>query len=119
MGDLSAHFSTSEFACHGFGASGHPAHSTVVDRHLVEHLEQLRQLVGRPVRIISGHRCEWWNRRVGGARSSRHLTGQAADIHVGVATVQEAERAGFRGIGRKGRYAVHVDVRPRQARWVY
>lgn len=119
MGDLSPHFDTSEFRCHGFGASGHPDHPTVVDRQLVAHLEDLRRLIGRPLRIVSGHRCSWWNRRVGGASSSRHLKGQAVDLVAGYATETQAEHAGFRGIGRRGRWAVHVDVRPRRARWVY
>lgn len=119
MGNLSPHFDTEEFRCHGFGASGHPRHDTEVVHDLVVKLENLRRIVGRPLKIVSGHRCEWWNRRIGGARSSRHLTGQAADIPTGYATVAQAEQAGFTGIGRRGQYAVHVDVRPRRARWVY
>lgn len=119
MPKLSEHFDSDEFQCQGFGASGHPAHSTVVAPELVRRLERLRHIVGRPLKIVSGHRCSWWNRRIGGARSSQHLTGSAADIPVGYATVAQAEQAGFTGIGRRGRYAVHVDVRSRPARWVY
>lgn len=112
MGDLSPHFSKSEFRCHGFGKAGHPEHPTVVDPELVRRLEQLRAIQGgRPLRVVSGHRCRWWNNRVGGASHSQHLTGSAVDLVAGYAAVQRARSAGFRGIGYCGVWAVHVDVR--------
>jgi hypothetical protein len=44
----------------------------------------------------------------------------AADIPERLATVHDAEFAGFTGIGRKGIWAVHVDVRDGgAARWSY
>lgn len=120
MGDLSEHFSRSEFRCHGFGQPGHPDHATTVDLELVGRLELLRKLKGgRPLRIISGHRCPWHNRRVGGARASQHLITRAADIPAGYATAAEAASVGFKGIGTKGQWAVHVDTRARPARWRY
>lgn len=119
MGDLSAHFSRSEFRCKGFGRAGHAVHGTPVSAHLVQHLERLRAIVGRPLPIVSGHRCTWWNARVGGASRSRHLVCDAADIPLGYATLRQAEAAGFTGIGTKGGWAVHVDVRPTRARWTY
>lgn len=120
MGDLSPHFSRAEFRCHGFGHAGHPDHDTPVSERLVDVLEQLRRLSGnQPLHIVSGHRCPWWNRHVGGARASKHMTGEAADLPAGYATVTRAAAAGAKGIGRKGSWAVHVDVRARAARWVY
>lgn len=119
MGDLSAHFSRSEFRCRGFGQPGHPDHPTHVSAHLIQHLERLRSIVARPCRIVSGERCSWWNQRVGGAKASKHLTGEAADLVEGYATVAQAEQAGFTGIGSKRGWAIHVDVRPRRARWYY
>lgn len=47
------------------------------------------------------------------------MFGTAADIPEGYATEDEAERAGFRGIGTRGKWAIHVDVRPTHARWRY
>lgn len=117
MGNLSPHFDEKEFRCHGFGHAGHPDHATVVSDVLVRHLEQLRKRVGGPIVIVSGHRCEWWNARIGGARSSQHLNGRAADLHRGVATAAQADQAGFGGIGTKGPWAVHVDVRSTKSRW--
>ena len=46
-------------------------------------LQPLRDAIGRPVRITSGFRCPKLNKAVGGVPTSRHLTGQAADIAVG------------------------------------
>jgi hypothetical protein len=37
--------------------------------------------------------------------------GAAADIPAGVASLEDAERVGFIGVGTKGDWAVHVDVR--------
>lgn len=116
MGDLSAHFSRAEFACRG---SSHGQHAAV-SSHLIQHLERLRAICGnRPLRIVSGVRCVPHNRSVGGVSGSRHLYGDAADIPEGYATVQQAERAGFTGIGNRGPWAIHVDVRPQRARWSY
>lgn len=116
MGDLSAHFSRTEFRCKG---TRHSAHAPV-SAHLVQHLERLRAIAGgRPLVILSGVRCALHNAAVGGAPRSRHLVGDAADIPIGYATVDQAERAGFTGIGSRGKWAVHVDTRPRRARWSY
>lgn len=119
MGDLSPHFSRSEFACHGFGHPGHPTHATLVDKGLVELLELIRAEHGGPVRIVSGHRCAWWNRRVGGALASQHLAGAAADLEEGVIRPDRANVLGAMGIGTRGGWATHVDRRAKKARWRY
>jgi zinc D-Ala-D-Ala carboxypeptidase len=119
MGDLSAHFSLAEFRCHGAGEPGHREHAVLVSPRLVPLLEELRAIVGKPCRIVSGHRCVAWNAHVGGAQSSRHVIGQAADLEAGYATPAQAEQAGFTGIGNLGAWATHVDVRPHAARWHY
>jgi len=115
MGDLSPHFSRSEFADRRDGSLEGP------DPHLLEHLEELRALCGgRPLRIVSGYRSAATNLEVGGARNSLHLVGQAADIPSGYATVAQAEESGFTGIGEKAGWAIHVDVRRgTAARWQY
>lgn len=119
MGDLSPHFSRIEFRCHGHGQPGHKSHPTVVDNGLVELLELIRKEHGGPVRVVSGHRCAWWNAKVGGAGASQHLLGKAADLEEGVITADRANVLGAMGIGTKGRWAVHVDRRSRKARWRY
>lgn len=47
---------------------------------VAETLEQVRALVGRPIVISSGYRCPDLNKWVGGAPSSAHTLGLAADI---------------------------------------
>ena len=45
-----------------------------------EVLEPLRANVGKPIIISSGYRCNQLNVKVGGAYSSQHMLGEAADI---------------------------------------
>lgn len=114
MGDLTEHFSLSEFQS-GDGAVAAPT------CRLLAALERLRLLAGdAPLRIVSGYRSPEHNRAVGGARDSRHMHNDAADIPSGYATVSQAVRAGFKGIGSRGDWAIHVDVRPgAPAHWHY
>lgn len=46
-------------------------------------LDPLRQAWGRPILVNSGYRCEALNKAVGGAKTSHHLKGMAADITTG------------------------------------
>ena len=43
-------------------------------------LDPLRNAYGKPIVVTSGFRCYLLNRAVGGAKSSQHTKGQAADI---------------------------------------
>lgn len=47
-----------------------------------EVLDPLRELIGKPIHVTSGYRCEEVNSRVGGAHNSQHIDGKAADIRV-------------------------------------
>ncbi len=114
MGDLSPHFSAREFTDHRTG------HLVPPPAKLLAVLERVRALRGRPLRIVSGHRCPSTNTPVGGAPRSRHLKGDAVDIPTGYVTAEEAEAAGAVGIGVLGHWAVHLDTRPGgPARWQY
>lgn len=44
-------------------------------------LDPLREAYGEPIIVSSGYRCPELNKAVGGATSSQHTLGQAADIH--------------------------------------
>jgi uncharacterized protein YcbK (DUF882 family) len=114
MGDLSPHFSRSEFACK------HCRVQVPIDPALVHVLEHIRGITGEPLQIVSGYRCLVRNREVGGAVTSQHLLGTAADIARGRATLDQAVAAGARGVGVKAGWAIHVDVRAgNRADWVY
>jgi zinc D-Ala-D-Ala carboxypeptidase len=114
VGDLSPHFSSSEFADRSTGhVYGPPA-------ELVQVLEAIRALRPGPLVIVSGHRCCAHNSDVGGASQSRHIAGDAADFAPGRATLSEARHCGAVGVGVRGEWAVHVDVRPGPAAtWSY
>jgi uncharacterized protein YcbK (DUF882 family) len=107
MGDLSPHFSRSEFREHGTGALPHDP-----PQRLLDGLEVVRANLGRPVRIVSGYRSPAHNAAVHGARNSQHLYVAAADLEPGVLSVTDARIIGFTGIGACRGWAVHVDVRP-------
>lgn len=116
MGDLSAHFSRSEFACRcGCGFD-------TVDVQLIEALEAVRQHFGVPVVISSGCRCDAHNAVVGGSQNSQHRFGRAADFNVrrvapaDVADYLEQTFPNSLGIGRYTHFT-HVDTRNSLARW--
>jgi uncharacterized protein YcbK (DUF882 family) len=116
VGDLSPHFSRSEFRCKHCGALVGP------DAQLVDVLEYTRALTGRPLRVVSGYRCPTHNARVGGVPSSQHVHGTAADIPPGRLREDQARAFGATGIGLRGEWVVHVDVRSRKgppAVWKY
>jgi uncharacterized protein YcbK (DUF882 family) len=90
-------------------------------------LEQVRAVVGRPVRVTSGYRCPALNahRDVRGSATSAHLTGYAADILVdgmsamGLAQAIRDSRIAFdQVILETSRGVVHVGFAPSLRRQV-
>ena len=60
-----------------------PSHEAIANlKRVCGWLEVLRKRSGGPVRINSGYRSPQLNKKVGGAPTSNHLTGCAADIRV-------------------------------------
>jgi zinc D-Ala-D-Ala carboxypeptidase len=52
-------------------------------------LEPLRAAFSRPVVIHSGFRCLALNTRIGGSKTSQHMAGEAADLHVDGVSLHE------------------------------
>ena len=116
-GRCAAYFQFREFASKGNGW-------IKISRMHAFRLDRYREQVG-PVSVVSGHRDEAHNRRVGGARDSRHLHGDGTDIP-GVRNLDGVRAMGlFTGIGvvRSSGLVVHVDSRPgdpsRPTTWYY
>ena len=61
--------------------------NSVIKRHLTLLvkfiLDPLREKYGKPITVSSGYRCEELNELVGGAKTSQHKKGLAADITAG------------------------------------
>lgn len=120
MGNLSQHFTTSEFACKdgcGFGTNPED-----VDPLLLDILENVRAYFDKPVHVNCGCRCPKHNTEVGGEPHSYHMKGMAADIVVSgvpaheVATYLETVYPDTHGIGRYKSFT-HIDSRKPKARW--
>ena len=117
MGDLSEHFSKSEFACHCCG-------ELIVVPTLIDALERLRELAGGPIRIHDAYRCPNHNEQVGGVVNSEHTRGLAADVEVVGLSLQQMYEFALQvpaffegGIGVYDSGFLHVDVRQHASRW--
>ena len=120
---LSPHFHVREFRCKD------GTDTVMVDEVLAVVLQCIREHFGKAVTITSGYRTAAHNAAVGGAKSSQHLLGRAADIRVQGVSVEDvaayAERLmpDWGGVGRypvkAGRATgwVHVDTRANKSRW--
>lgn len=124
---LTPNFRFGEFASRG----QLPTDPQVVARilKLAEQLQVLRDELGKPITIISGWRSKAHNDAVGGAKASRHMLGDAADIIVqGVSstevyrTIERLQSEGRMTAGGAHAYRgkhpfCHYDCRGWNARW--
>lgn len=121
-----SHFTPREFTCRCEGLCDHPV---VVSPDLVAKLDKIRELIGMPVTIVSGTRCERHNRKVGGKPLSSHVPrdgiSHAADVRCPDNEFRFAFLAAalpiFNRIGI-GKDFIHVDddpALPSNVVWVY
>ena len=123
---LSPNFTVREFRCRD------GSDVVMIDESLVMLLQCIREHFGKPITITSGYRTAAHNAAVGGAKSSQHLLGRAADFYVEgvpVATVAAYAETLLPGRGGIGRYPkdakhpkrmtgwVHIDTRTNKSRW--
>lgn len=121
---LTANFSLSEFACN----DGTPVPAKYLDnvKELATNLQQLRNYIGEPIHINSGYRTKSYNKKIGGAPASQHLTASAADITTKnrspkqvKAIIEKLIKEGKMKNGGIGLYMgfLHYDIRDIPARW--
>lgn len=120
---LTKNFNLSEFNKHNFALN-----ETVLRniQALANNLQVLRDEVKKPIKITSGYRSPEQNAKVGGVKSSRHITGEAADFKIAgmtpkevAAVIEKLIAAGKMEEGGLGTYStwVHYDHRNVKARW--
>ncbi len=110
------YFKPRDFTCRCEGLCGHP---DVISRDLVAKLDKIQDLIGIPVTVVSGSRCEKFNRKSGGRERSAHTikggVSHAADIRCPDAAFRfsflTAALPLFKRIGM-GKDYLHVDDDP-------
>lgn len=129
---LTPHFTRREFRCPHL-RDDDPVWSNIL--RVAEALEVLRDVIKRPIYVISGYRCPECNQKCGGVPKSQHLVGKAADIRVAGLSIKEIAgileelmekraipRGGiglyYRGRPNQGREFLHYDIRGRRLRWI-
>lgn len=121
---LTKNFDSHEFDCHN-GAQV-PERYLENCKLLAQNLQRLRDFIGESIRINSGYRTAAYNKKIGGARESQHLTASAADIATASYTPKQLaaiveklirdETLYFGGLGIYPSW-IHVDIRKNKARW--
>lgn len=103
-------FTAKEFACRCCG-------KVYMDTDLLDKIDRLRGLMGHPLVINSGWRCDDHNRAVGGAANSFHKRGMAVDVstrHVDRGRlIYHAHQVGFTGFGFYDDF-IHLDIGPKR-----
>jgi hypothetical protein len=91
---IGAHFTGAELTTTSQPIANEPSDAewAALGRLVALILDPLREALGRPVRVTSGFRSPAVNRAVGGASTSQHLRGEAADIKVDGLTTTEVAR---------------------------
>lgn len=110
---LSESFRVREFACKD------GSDKMLIDDVLVDYLQRIRNWAGVPLIISSGYRTPAYNAKIGGASSSQHTKGKAADVYAKDRAkfihqiAQYAEAIGVHGIEcNEDKNYVHLDTRP-------
>jgi hypothetical protein len=103
-------FSPREIASKGEG-------EIFIDEQALDKLQVLRDHLGKPLVLTSAYRSPAHNKRVGGAKNSRHMQGDAFDVRMENHDPHEFEAAaravGFTGFGYYPKSGfMHIDTGP-------
>jgi uncharacterized protein YcbK (DUF882 family) len=121
---LTENFKLDEFTCR----DGSPVPDEYLPNviELCKNLQILREVLGKPIIVISGYRSPSYNTKIKGAKRSQHLLAKAADIVVPGMTSLEVRdtiikliKEGKMCKGGVGIYPTftHYDIRGFNARW--
>ena len=110
------YFKPRDFTCRCEGLCGHP---DVISPDLVAKLDKIQDLIGMPVIVLSGTRCEKFNRKSGGRERSAHTVKSGVSHAADIRCLDAAFRFAFLtaalplfnrvGIGKE---SIHVDDDP-------
>lgn len=114
------------FSIAEFDSPDAPGSGVNMDQELLELLDEMRAIYGKPIIITSGYRTPEHNAKVGGVDTSSHLKGLAVDIAIKNNTeryeiIRIAMLLGIKRIGT-GKGFVHIDIdasKPQNVNWVY
>ena len=121
---LTKNFHITEFSCKD--GTREPDQYLPNVMELSANLQVLRDEIGEPLFINSSYRHAAYNKKIGGAKDSQHLTASAADITCKTLSpqklynkIEELIKAGKMKQGGLGLYPgfVHYDIRGTRARW--
>lgn len=107
---MAKYFQEKEYACKcGCGKAD-------LSNLMLEKLDAIRELLGRPIILNSAYRCVEHNKSVGGTSDSSHTRGYAVDIRA-VSSREKYElvkAAMSMGVNRIGVYSnfIHIDIDP-------
>lgn len=123
---LTANFKWSEFYCNDQNNTPVPQNLRQNVKKLALQLEKIRSEIGKPIKITSAYRTPEYNRKIGGATNSLHVTGKAADLQVSglkpkdlydkIISLIDNGKITQGGVGLYSSF-VHYDIRGTSARW--
>ena len=109
-----------------FDSPDEPGSGVNMHQDLLELLDEMRAIYGKPIVITSGYRTKKHNSYVGGKQNSSHLKGLAVDIAIADSNqryeiIRIAMLLGIKRIGT-GKGFVHIDIddsKTSNVNWVY
>lgn len=92
-----------------------------IDEDAMDKLQQLRNLIDKPMKLTSAYRSPSHNKKVGGAKNSMHLRAKAFDVQMAGHDPAQFEAAarevGFTGFGFYKKHGfIHIDT-GREREW--